>query len=61
MIDPQGRVGRLGGEWVSRYIKRVYPEKSIDVVVKVAPGGETYKIYLVDARDESMRVRTCIA
>lgn len=30
------------------------------VVVKVAPGGETYKIYLVDARDESMRVMGCI-
>jgi len=27
------------------------------VVVKVAPGGSSYRIYLVDARDESMRVR----
>ena len=32
----------------------------VHVVVKVAPGGETYKIYLVDARDESMRVMGCL-
>jgi hypothetical protein len=32
----------------------------VHVVVKVAPGGETYKIYLVDARDESMRVLGCL-
>jgi hypothetical protein len=25
-----------------------------------APGAETYKIYLVDARDESMRVMGCL-
>ena len=30
------------------------------VVVKVAPGGDAYKIYLVDARDESMRVMGCL-
>lgn len=33
----------------------------VHVVVKVAPGGETYRVYLVDARDESMRVRACLA
>ena len=32
----------------------------VHVVVKVAPGGETYKIYLVDARDESMRILGCL-
>ena len=32
----------------------------VHVVVKVAPGGETYKIYLVDARDESMRIMGCL-
>lgn len=30
------------------------------VVVKVASGGDAYKIYLVDARDESMRVMGCL-
>jgi len=33
----------------------------VHVVVKVAPGGEMYRVYLLDARDESMRVRACIA
>jgi hypothetical protein len=32
----------------------------VHVVVKVAPGGETYKIYLVDARNESMSVLGCL-
>lgn len=32
----------------------------VHVVIKVAPGGETYKIYLVDARDEAMRVCACL-
>lgn len=32
----------------------------VHVVVKVAPGGDTYKIYLVDARNESMRVLGCL-
>ena len=32
----------------------------VHVVVKVAPGGETFKIYLVDARNEEMRVTGCL-
>lgn len=44
------------------FMKNVPPETKdgVHVVVKVAPGGETYWIYLVDARDESMRVRACL-
>ena len=44
------------------FMKNVPPETKdgVHVVVKVAPGGETYRIYLVDARDESMRVRACL-
>ena len=29
---------------------------AVHVVVKVAPGGDSYRVYLVDAHDESMRV-----
>ena len=41
------------------FMKNVPPETKdgVHVVVKVAPGGESYRIYLVEARDESMRVR----
>ena len=41
------------------FMANVPPETKdgVHVVVKVAPGGGSYKIYLVDARDESMRVR----
>ena len=44
------------------FMNNVPPETKdgAHVVVKVAPGGETYRIYLVDARDESMRVRACL-
>jgi len=43
------------------FMKNVPPEThdGVHVVVKVAPGGDAYKVYLVDARDESMRVRAC--
>jgi hypothetical protein len=30
------------------------------VVVKVLPGGERYRIYLLDPRDESMRVKAVL-
>ena len=41
------------------FMANVPPETKdgVHVVVKVAPGGGSYKIYLVEARDESMRVR----
>ncbi|MBR4654738.1 MAG: hypothetical protein IKO72_15390 [Kiritimatiellae bacterium] len=44
------------------FMRNVPPEtkEGVHVVVKVAPGGERYRIYLVDARDESMRVRACL-
>ena len=44
------------------FMKNVPPETrdGVHVVIKVAPGGESYRIFLVDARDESMRVRACI-
>ena len=40
------------------FLKNVPPEtlNGAHVVVKVLPGGENYRIYLLDARDESMRV-----
>ena len=50
MFEKEGRFGGI-------------PEATrfgVHVVVKVAPGGETYKIYLVDARNESMRVLGCL-
>ena len=41
------------------FMRNVPPETrdGTHVVVKVAPGGSSYRIFLVDARDESMRVR----
>ena len=40
------------------FLKNIPPEtlNGAHVVVKVLPGGEDYRIYLLDARDESMRV-----
>ena len=44
------------------FMRNVPPETrdGVHVVVKVAPGGESYRIYLIDARDESMRVRAVV-
>ena len=44
------------------FMRNVPPETKdgVHVVVKVAPGGDAYRIYLVDARDESMRVRATV-
>ena len=43
---------------VMDFMKNVPPEtqKGVHVVVKVLPSGDEYRIYLLDARDESMRV-----
>ena len=40
------------------FMKNVPPEtqNGVHVVVKVLPGGEKYRIYLLDARDESMKI-----
>lgn len=40
----------------SRYGYRLERVGAAHVVVKVAPGGDTYRVYLLDATDESMRV-----
>ena len=44
------------------FMRNVPPatHEGVHVVVKVAPGGDAYRIYLVDARDESMRVRASL-
>ena len=56
---PPKRVGEFRNK---PFMKNVPPETKdgVHVVVKVAPGGEAYRIYLVDARDESMRVRAIL-
>ena len=56
---PKNRVKKYAG----RAFMRNIPEEThtgVHVVVKVLPGGERWRIYLVDARDESMRVMRTI-
>jgi hypothetical protein len=52
---PKMRAEKYRGE---EFMKNVPPETlgGAHVVVKVLPGGNDYRIYLLDARDESMRV-----
>jgi beta-lactamase superfamily II metal-dependent hydrolase len=52
---PKMRAEKYRGE---EFMKNVPPETlgGVHVVVKVLPGGNDYRIYLLDARDESMRV-----
>ena len=54
-IMPKMRAEKYRGE---DFMKNVPPEtqKGVHVVVKVLPGGDEYRIYLIDARDESMRI-----
>ena len=43
-------------KWFSDHgIVLPYPD-AVHVVVRVSPGGENYRVYLLDARDEQMRV-----
>lgn len=52
---PKMRAEKYRGE---KFMENVPPETllGVHVVVKVLPGGDDYRIYLLDARDESMRV-----
>lgn len=67
---------RLGGDWVARYLKRVYSEKTIDYAIfshwhsdhighskwdgDGMSDGDRYRIYLLEAADESMRVKAVL-
>ena len=51
--------GNRAREYAGRPFMRNIPAETrngVHVVVKVMPGGDDWKIYLLDARDESMRV-----
>ena len=54
-IMPKMRAEKYLGQ---DFMKNVPPEtrNGVHVVVKVLPGGEKYRIYLLDARDESMKI-----
>ncbi len=54
-LTPKSRVLKYAE---SPFFKNIPSETQggVHVVVKVAPGGDTWRIFLVDARDESMRV-----
>ena len=54
----------LQADWLQERNLAFSRPKAVHVVVRVAPGGERYNVYLLDARDEAMRVvaqfeRTC--
>ena len=40
----------------SAFMKNIPTRGAAHVVVKVLPGGDRYRVYLLDARDESMRI-----
>ena len=42
------------------YMKNILVAHTAHVVVKVLPGGDAYRIYLLDARDESMNVLSVV-
>ena len=42
------------------YMKNILVSQTAHVVVKVLPGGNAYRIYLLDAHDESMNVLSVI-
>jgi hypothetical protein len=42
------------------YMKNILVSQTAHVVVKVLPGGNAYRIYLLEARDESMNVLSVI-
>ena len=42
------------------YMKNILVSHTAHVVVKVLPGGDAYRIYLLDAHDESMNVLSVI-
>ena len=52
-LVPSSQVQRYLGR---DFMKNVVSDGPAHVVVKVHPGGESYSIYLLDPRDESMRV-----
>ena len=43
-------------EWLANRGYGASRPKAVHVVVKVEPGGDAYRIHLVDAGDEEMRV-----
>ena len=57
---PKSRVEKYAGR---PFIKNIPDEsrKGVHVAVKVSPGGDECRIYLLDARDESMKVLRTIA
>ena len=59
VVIPNFMPGNRAREYAGRPFMRNIPAETrngVHVVVKVMPGGDDWKIYLLDARDESMRV-----
>ena len=59
VVIPNFMPGNRAREYAGRPFMRNIPAETrngVHVVVKVLPGGDDWKIYLLDARDESMRV-----
>ena len=59
IVIPNFMPGNRAREYAGRPFMRNIPAETrngVHVVVKVMPGGDDWKIYLLDARDESMRV-----
>lgn len=47
---------RLQRDWFAANRPDEVPPSGVHVVVRVAPGGGSYRVYLLDARDEEMRI-----
>ena len=56
-LMPASRRAEEAGE---PYMKNILVQHAAHVVVKVLPGGDAYRIYLLEARDESMNVLSVI-
>ena len=51
---------RRAGEAAEPYMKNILVPGAAHVVVKVLPGGDAYRIYLLEAHDESMKVLSVV-
>ena len=50
---PQAKIDAFSGQG---FLKNIATKGPSHVVVKVLPGGSDYRIYLLEAHDESMRI-----
>ena len=56
-LMPRSRRAKEAGE---KYMKNILVSDAAHVVVKVLPGGDAYRIYLLEAHDESMNVLSVV-